>query len=303
MALPTELEARMKLLEQQCNFRAVRKGLGREDYAAVTAELRRALGQITGGSDPEENAQGVNLLLVVCHYDFFYGLMQRLGCDLGDSYEAREALCADFSQWKETGMPGEGEWLVFAQKQRPEAVAACKKRLFSAMEALLLPVTDFCDVPAPGMKAPRWVRKPYEDFEIVTIEAELTDDGGLFSDPHPNGKSFLLTDADGAVYHLNGVRVTDAQHAEMQSVMFEEEPVRSFAAMGTIEGYTGPQRREIELTLLPDGTAAVSYSTQSVDDSEAENDPRWGGYAQWADARIAARRAYQEQLIAALTEA
>jgi phosphocarrier protein len=53
-----------------------------------------------------------------------------------------------------------------------------------------------------------------------------------------------------------------------------------------------------EITLLADGTAAFSYSTEGADDSEAENDPRWGGYEAWAGERIAARRAYQAEFLA-----
>jgi len=302
MALPQELSDRLRDLENYCSFKKIRKALGKEDYAAVTAELegtvQRILDAEKAGLLYEEDVTDlINLMFVCNHFDHFYGLMQKLECDLIDEPEARAVMVAEYQVWKETGQVGAGEWLTGLHKGiDPNSL---KARLFSALDALLLPVAhEFSDLPAAGMNPPKWIRKPFEDFEIVTIDAFLTDDGGLFAENHPNGRSFTLTDEDGAVYHLNGVRETDAEHFEMQETMFPDCKARCFNAMGWIEGYTSRQRREIECTLLADGSAALSYSTDGVDDSEAENDPRWGGYEAWAEARIRARRAYQAEFLA-----
>ena len=302
MALPQELSDQIRTLETYCSFKTIRKALSREDYPAVTAELEQTVQRIlddekAGGLDSEDVTDLINLMFVCSHYDHFYGLLQKLECDLIDEPEARELMRAEYRAWKETGSIGDGAWL--APERKSIDLNRVKQRLFSALDALLLPVEhEFSDLPANEMNPPKWVRKPFEDFEIVTIDAHLTDDGGLFAEKHPNGKSYTLTDADGAVYHLNGVNETDGEHFEMQETMFPDCQARCFNAMGWIEGYTSRQRREIEITLLADGTAAFSYSTEGADDSEAENDPRWGGYEAWAGERIAARRAYQAEFLA-----
>ena len=289
-------------LEEYCSLKQIRRALSRADDAGVTAELDSTAQKLldaekTGALDADELADLVNFLFVILHYDCFYGTLQRMDCDLEDSHAAREAMCADYAQWKETGSAGDGQWLLCSRKNAD--IPALKARLFSVLDALCLPVGDFREFAPPEMTPPRWVRKAFEDFEVVTIcDVPVTDDGGLLSDPHPNGKSFTMTDADGAVYHLSGVRETNDSHTDMDSYMFTEETPRCFAAMGWIEGYTGTQRREIEFSVMKDGTAVFSYSTQGVDDSCAETDPRWGGYEAWAEERIAFRRGYQADFIA-----
>ena len=289
-------------LEEFCSLKQLRRALSRSDDAGVTEEIDRTMKKLleaerNGELYEDELTELVNFLFVVLHYDCFYGTMQRMDCDLENSHAAREAMCADYAQWKETGAAGDGQWLICTRKNAD--IPALKARLFAVIDALCLPVGDFCEFEPDGMKPPRWVRKAFEDFEVITIcDVQVTDDGGLLSDPHPNGKAFTVTDSDGAVYHLGGVRETNDSHADMDQYMFTDESPRCFAAMGWIEGYTGPQRREIEFSMLSDGTAVFSYSAQGVDDSCAENDPRWGGYEGWAKARIAFRRGYQADFIA-----
>lgn len=285
-----------RLLEQYCDFKKLRRALSRSDWENVSAIVRQSVRNLaeaekTGALAADEPEALTNLLFVMLHYDLFYGLMQRLDCDLEDTAEARDAMCADYADWKESGQPGTRAWLNIFRK-RADA-AALKTTLFQAIDALCMPVAEFCEYPPAGTVEPKWVRKSIGEFELVTIvDAVITDDGGLWDDPRPNGKNFTMTDADTCVYHLAGVRETTAAHEEMRRVVLPEQGVRSFTAMGWIEGYTGRRRREIEFTLLKDKTAVFSYSTQDVDDSAAESDPRWGGYDAWAQARMDFRRGY-----------
>ncbi|MBR5404665.1 MAG: hypothetical protein K6E36_00230 [Oscillospiraceae bacterium] len=301
MNMKDDYQAMLSRLEEFCSLKQIRRALSRSDDAGVTAELGRAMQKMlaaeqAGTLDTDELTELVNFLFVILHYDCFYGTMQRLDCDLEDSYAAREAMCAEYSRWKKDGVTGDGEWLLCERKNAD--LPAVKARLFAVLDALCLPVGDFCEFAPPETTQPKWVRKAFADFELVTIcDAVITDDGGLRADPHPNGKSFTMTDADTAVYHLGGVRETTDTHADMNQVMFSEDTPRSFTAMGWIEGYTGRQRREIEFTMLPDGTAVFSFSTQGVNDEAAETDPRWGGYEAWAESRIAYRRQYQAEFI------
>ena len=283
-------------LDQFVSLRTLRRALSRSDYPAIREEIRRAAEKIAAEPDAEEAAGTVNLLFIVLHYDLFYGLMQRLDCDLEDSWEAREAMCADHAQWRETGTPGDGRWLLCSRRNAD--IPVLKAQLFSVLDALSLPIRDFCEYPPAGTAEPKWVRKEIGEFELVTItDAQITEDGGLWDDPRPNGKSFTLTDSDGCIYHLGGVRETTASHAEMQRVVLPEAGARSYTAMGWIEGYTGRQRREIEFTLLADRTAVFSFSTQGVNDEAAEQDARWAAYQAWADARIAFRRQFLKEFL------
>ena len=291
----------MHMLGQYCSFKTLRRALSRKEYAAATAELHSAAEKIlaaskTGELAEDEPAALINLLFVVLHYDLFYGLMQRLDCDLIDTYAAREAMCADYGAWKATGTPGEGQWLRIARKNTD--IPAIKAQLFAVLDALCMPVREFCEYPPEGTAEPKWVRKEIGEFELVTVtDAVITEDGGLFDDPHPNGKSYTLTDSDGCIYHLGGVRETTEAHADMQRAVLPGEGGRCFTAMGWIEGYTGRQRREIEFTLLPDRTAVFSFSTQGVNDEAADSDPRWQAYNDWADARMAFRRGYLAEFL------
>ena len=129
------------------------------------------------------------------------------------------------------------------------------------------------------------------DFELVTIaDAEITDDGGLAADPDPAGKSYVLRDADGAVYYLNNIR----KSAVPGGLDPEEEHL--YTADGRIEGYTGTQLREIEFEIY-DGGFIFTYSTDGTDDAAAVN-PRWQPYEDWVQQRIAGRRSRQAAFLA-----
>ncbi|MBR3045330.1 MAG: hypothetical protein IKI45_12720, partial [Oscillospiraceae bacterium] len=61
---------------------------------------------------------------------------------------------------------------------------------------------------------------------------------------------------------------------------------------------TGKQPREIEFEIY-DGGIIFTYTTDGVDDSAAEKDPRWMPYEIWVQNRIAKRRARQAAFLSA----
>ena len=75
------------------------------------------------------------------------------------------------------------------------------------------------------------------------------------------------------------------------------EDGRLYTADGRIDGYTGEQLREIEFEVY-DGGVIFTYTTDGVDDSAAERDPRWMPYEIWVQGRIAKRRAQQAAFLA-----
>ena len=76
----------------------------------------------------------------------------------------------------------------------------------------------------------------------------------------------------------------------------EEEHL--YTADGWIDGYTGKEQREIEFEIY-DGGIIFTYTTDGVDDSAAERDPRWMPYEIWVQNRIAKRRDRQAKFLAA----
>ena len=234
--------------------------------------------------DDETLSLLVNCLFVVLQYHVFYDYLDRAKLMLSDTYADRTAMRRDWAAWKQRAPLSDAAWI---------SENAAKARVFAAMETLYLNADDFDEYPAPEMKEPKWQKKTYGNFELVTIaDAEITDDGGLFSDPDPIGKSYVLHDADGVTYYLNNVRSSAVPNG------LDSESGRLYTADGRIDGYTGKELREIEFEIY-DGGIIFTYTTDGVDDSAAERDPRWMPYEIWVQGRIAKRRARQAEFLAA----
>lgn len=273
-----------ELIAEYCDLEALSDALHRGDRAAVQEKIDKAMHAILAeDTDDETRSLLINCLFVVLQYHIFYGFLEQAKLALGETAAARAALRADWDAWKQGGKPGDAEWL---------SEPAEKLRVLEAIEALHLHADDFDEIPAPEMKEPKWQKKTYGDFELVTIaDAEITDDGGLFSDPDPAGKSYVLHDADGVTYHLNNIRKSQVPGG------LDPEEEHLYTADGWIDGYTSRQLREIEFETY-DGGIIFTYTTDGVDDSEAANSPRWMPYEIWVQKRIAGRRARQAAFLA-----
>lgn len=273
-----------ELIAEYCNLEAVSGALLRGDSTAVQTEIDKAMRAFLE-EDPDDETLSllVNCLFVVLQYDVFYGFLEQAGLSLGDTHADRAAMRADWDAWKQNETLGDAAWL-----SKPDA----KTRMFEAIEALHLTADDFDEIPAPEMKEPKWQKKTYGSFELVTIaDAVITDDGGLFAAADPVGRSFVLRDADGVTYYLNNVR-----KSEIPGNM-EPDDGRLYTADGWIDGYTGRELREIEFEIY-DGGIIFTYTTDGVDDSAAARDPRWMPYEIWVQSRISKRRAQQAAFLA-----
>ena len=275
-----------ELIGQYCDLNAVYH----KKYSAAAAEIDKAMRQIAAEqTEPDDLELFANCFQIVMQYDIFYRLLEEIGCELTDSYEARAAMRQDYEAWKSGGRPGDSAWLT-------QAHPAVKIRLFRAMDALSLAVTDFDEIPKEGILIPKQQKKTYGEFEMVTIaDAEITDDGGLAEAGDPAGRNFTMRDADGAVYHLSDV------HRSRVPGGLKLEGGRHYTAAGTIEGYTGSVPRQIELELLRESgrnSYIFSYSTEGTDDAEAPADPRWAEYDAWVAQRIENRRRHRAAFLA-----
>ncbi len=275
-----------ELIAEYCDLKALSAALRRSDSAGVHAEIDKAMrGFLAEEPDDETLSLLVNCLFVVLQYHVFYDYLDRAGLTLGDTHADRTAMRKDWSAWKQGDALSDAEWLG-------EADSAAKIHLFEAIEALHLTANDFDEIPAPEMKEPKWQKKTYGDFELVTIaDAQITDDGGLFADSDPAGKSYVLHDADGVTYYLNNIR-----KSEMPAGIAPDAG-RLYTADGWIDGYTGKQLREIEFEIY-DGGIIFTYSTDGTDDASVNN-PRWMPYEIWVQNRISKRRAQQAAFLKA----
>ncbi|MBQ9906378.1 MAG: hypothetical protein IJM46_06385 [Oscillospiraceae bacterium] len=274
-----------ELIAEYCDLQKIAKALHRGSHADASAEIDRAVrAMMQEEPDDETLSLLVNCLFVVLQYHVFYDYLGRVNLTLGDTYADRAAMRADWAAWKQGTALSDAAWL---------SEQDAKQHVFAAMEALHLNADDFDEYPAPEMKEPKWQKKTYGDFELVTIaDAEITDDGGLFADPDPSGKSYVLHDADGVTYYLNSIRKSDVPGG------LDPEEEHLYTADGWIDGYTGKQPREIEFEIY-DGGIIFTYTTDGVDDSAAEKDPRWMPYEIWVQNRIAKRRARQAAFLSA----
>ena len=273
-----------ELIAEYCDLEIIAKSLHIGNDADAVAEIDKAMrGFLAEEPDDETLSLLVNCLFVVLQYHVFYDYLNRAGLTLSDTYAERAAMRADWNAWQQGKPFGDAAWI---------SEASAKQRVFEVLTVLHLNADDFDEYPAPEMKEPKWQKKTYGSFELVTIaDAEITDDGGLFSDPDPIGKDYVLHDADKVTYYLNHVRKSDVPDG------LDAENNRLYTADGWIDGYTGKELREIEFEIY-DGGIIFTYTTDGVDDSAAEKDPRWMPYEIWVQGRIANRRARQAKFLA-----
>ena len=275
-----------ELIAEYCDLEALSGALHRGDSAAAEQEIDKAMRAfLAEDTDPETLSLLVNCLFVVLQYHVFYTYLDAKSLALGEGYAERLAMRKDWAAWK-AGEPLSAEsWIT-------PAAADIKEQIFAAIDALHLTADDFDEVPAPEMKEPKWQKKTYGNFELVTIaDAEIIDDGGLAADKSPAGKSYILKDADGVTYYLNNIRKSSVPGG------LDANEEHLYTADGWIDGYTGKTPREIEFEIY-DGGIIFTYTTDGVDDSAAERDPRWMLYEIWVQSRIARRRAQQKAFLA-----
>lgn len=271
----------VELIGSYCDLEKITNALLGGDAAAVRKEIDKAMRAFLK-EEPDEDtlALFVNCLFVVLQYHVFYEFLDQAALVLNDTYADRAALRADWEAWQQGNALSDAEWMENADD-------AAKKRVLEAIGALYLTADDFDEFPVPEMKEPKWQKKTYGDFELVTIaDAEITDDGGLFSAKDPTGKNYVLHDADGVTYHLSNVR-----RSELPENM-TADGCGLFCADGWIDGYTSRQKREIEFEIY-DGGVIFTYTTNGVNDAAGVNHPLWQPYTLWMQDRMNKRTAQQ----------
>lgn len=120
---------------------------------------------------------------------------------------------------------------------------------------------------------PRTHYQMYGTGVAGTIEFVKANDGGLFSDDDPVGKTFTMTDYLGLKAKI-----------EIQSEVTEEENahdnrfVGKYHGCGTIEGYTSERKREIDISPRLGGSIYFYLCVGKDDDDVMDNFPLWEEY-------------------------
>jgi len=282
-----------------CDLNGVFQAVCHKKFSAASSLIDQAMKKVLeDGYEPEELDLIVNCFLLVLQYDIFYQLLDELGCELGETFESRAAMCAEYENWKKSGEAGGAAWLI--DENGAAAHPAVKIRVFRSLDALYLSASAFDEVPRADVMKPKCQKKTYGEFEMVTIaDAEIVDDGGFLADEKPAGKDFTLRDADGVIYHLNQVRRSRVPGD------LDLEGGKHYTAEGTIEGYTGAVSRQIEFEVFQEddrSSFVFSYSTEGTDDGDTPVDPRWADYESWIEKRIAAHQLHKEAFLSRYTE-
>lgn len=275
-----------ELIAEYCNLDAVLAALLRADAAAIQTELGKTMQNfLEEDADDETLSLLVNCLFVVLQYHVFYRFLDEIKLTLGDTYAARAAMRRDWENWKNNAPMDTDSWLDTDDE-------TAKIRVLQAIDLLGLTADDFDEILAPEMKEPKRLKKSFGMFDLVTIaDAVITDDGGLAAQDDPAGKSYVLKDADGVTYYLNGLRKSDVPGG------LHPDEERLYTADGWIDGYTSKELREIELEIY-DGGFIFTYANTDTDDAAFEQNPRWMAYEIWVNNRIAKRRATQAAFLA-----
>ncbi len=275
-------------LEGYYDYEKAADALIAQDYDTV-GQLRDDAAKLLAedyGADSEEFRILINCMFVVMQYHVMETLLQQLGCTLPETYEGRQAMTAAYAAWR-AGETPDAVWLTGGD-------AASAAAVFRAVDALGLAIADFDEVPPPDAPQPKCIRKQFGNVELVSVtDAEIIDDQGLRNDPAPQGKDFVLTDADGVKYHLYQLR--NAKVSEELSTAVSD--VTQYSASGWIDGYTSKSRRIIEIGISSDGSFVFSFTALPADAAVPSAKVKWQKYEQWADARISGRRERQADYI------
>ena len=163
------------------------------------------------------------------------------------------------------------EWLfsIGADSKRTEAEPEDHRAFLAVADAFLLPAEYFLPFPE-GVVKPLFRARVYGTTSYPsTIDLTGGSDGGMASDPAPEGKSCILTDRYGLKAELTVDSSTDS-------------PVRSIHGCGAMEGYTS--RREREMTVFFNKGTVMLHTVLNLDDMQASRDfPLWQDYYLWLD--------------------
>ena len=270
------METKMQeLLSPYLNDKALQKALKAGDLdtaetltAAAVEKIRKAQ------KDDEDKCRLLYLLLEYLKNEVFLEALQPHGLDISNRPEAMQAMQEGFAAFLAGEEQNDAEWLYDLRGEQPVPAHDKKPLFFRMMQALQLTAADLNDQPPVGVPVPKMQQKEYGNCILCTIlDADITEDGGLRKDMNPLGKDFILRDADGCIYHLNGL-----VRAEMPGKLSAGSR-RNYAATGWIEGYTTDEPRDIMFEIMRGGQYVFSFLGTEDDGRDA----RWDAYYDWAE--------------------
>lgn len=200
--------------------------------------------------------------------------------------ESWERLLEDYEMWKAGKQPQSMKgrrYLYYGTTDSErgiqygdEASTYDKMHFFQLMDAFLISPALFEPLPekCPKPKFRDFPSGVAEHYSSVTFDC--ADDAGLLTDGSAAiGKKYTLTDKNGLIAEL-----------EIQGILAENrrvgKPDIGFKAVGTIEGYTSPRKREIEVASYKSLQGIFLTTLISKDDNIAFSEyPLWSEYREY----------------------
>ena len=189
-------------------------------------------------------------------YDGLFYFLERHG--IGLCITDFPKFARDYHAWK-AGAPafsGNSGWNLQPvtsiwpekPKESPDLTSAEAEHLFQLIDGIGLPL-DYLRPADPypeDMAVPVWVDDhAYADGKKISVKFFCVDDGGIFSDEAPYGKTFTLTDKNGvhAVLKIETPPAfpPDIDHSDMPRSVSRDYltfKMSRFVATGYLEGYT-----------------------------------------------------------------
>lgn len=188
----------------------------------------------------------------------------------------------EYNTWKETKcLPDNDEpWLYLDKSQAGKADMIS---FFKLMEAFLIPVEYFKPFPDGCVIPEIYLAHSFHDAEYKCVRFFLTDDGGLFSDENPVGKTYVLVDCHNLKAEL------EIREMKTKEIYHNCWHISKFCGFGTIEGYTSDKKRDIYITDIKDSVIWLyleygyneyrnEYNIDAEDELAFRNFPLWKEY-------------------------
>ena len=193
----------------------------------------------------------------------------------------------EYNYWKEAKcLPDNNKpWLYFDNSQASKADMIS---FFKLMEAFLISVEYFKPFPDGCIIPDLYLAHTFHNADYKCVRFFLTDDGGLFSDENPVGKTFVLVD-----YH-NLKSELEIRELKIKEIYHNCWHTPKFCGFGTIEGYTSDKKREIFITDIKESVVwlylkygynedRTEYNSDAEDKLAFQNFPLWKEYHEFMD--------------------
>ena len=214
-----------------------------------------------------------------CTYylDYLIDRNLRIRIDPAQWPEFREAFLKYKSDSSRYGLPGQS-WLIYSRnsadkgtRHGDEATEQEKKDVIRLMDAFHIPVDYYEPVPA-DVKCPDDSHSVYDPDHCYVGWGIWKDDGGLLREDFRLGSTIELTDHYGLKARIQVNDKIDDKQGKLNGG-------DHYAGVGTVEGYTGPRPRVIDIFTRNGRIDCLRFKKEADDAGH----PIWEPYNEYTD--------------------